>query len=247
MPKVTPRLPPVPSTVTGDLGTWLRLVAQQLNSEAYVSKFSGTNPNTSAVTGIPGNLVVNIRSASDNSRLWVMGGSGPSTSTTTGWKQLGLGGGTTTSGSSWTLVLKPSDQTKASDNSLLPDSALSVPLVAGSWIVRGKVWLNTGNATMDYKLDLDVPGGLSGAVTWMSYVTAGVATGAGQRFEQNLNSLPTATSVVGATSGLAHIEFNVLVAMSSSGTFQFLWAQDTSDAGVITVYKGSYLEYVQQD
>jgi hypothetical protein len=72
---VSERIPPIPSTVTGDIRRWLDAVARQLNSEAYISKFSGANPNTSGFTGIPGNLLVNIGSASTSSRLWILEGS----------------------------------------------------------------------------------------------------------------------------------------------------------------------------
>ncbi len=61
---------------------YLNLVARQLNQEAFISLFSGTDPNTSGFTGIPGNLAVNIGSASTWTRLWVQAGSVASVSTT---------------------------------------------------------------------------------------------------------------------------------------------------------------------
>ena len=81
MPEFTPRIPPVPPTITGDLRTYLEAVRRQLNGEAYISKFSGTNPNTSGITGVPGDLVLNVGSASTFSRLWVKGGADASAST----------------------------------------------------------------------------------------------------------------------------------------------------------------------
>lgn len=68
------RIPQVPSSLTGPMADYLRVVARQLNAEAYVSTFSGANPNTSGFTGVPGNLLVNIGSASTTTRLWVLGG-----------------------------------------------------------------------------------------------------------------------------------------------------------------------------
>jgi hypothetical protein len=68
------RIPPVPSGLTGPLAEWCRTAARQLNAEAYISTFSAANPNTSGLTGIPGNLAVNIGSASTTSRLWILGG-----------------------------------------------------------------------------------------------------------------------------------------------------------------------------
>lgn len=81
MPENFGRLPPVPSGISGDIGNYLRLIVGQLNSEGYVSIFSGTNPNTSGITGLPGNLLVNIGSASTDSRLFVMSGAARSMDT----------------------------------------------------------------------------------------------------------------------------------------------------------------------
>lgn len=63
----------------------LKVWHRQLTSEVPVSVFSGTNPNTSGFTGVPGNLLVNIGSASTSSRLWLMEGSAPSLDTN-GWR-----------------------------------------------------------------------------------------------------------------------------------------------------------------
>jgi hypothetical protein len=91
MPQLAPRIPPVPSGITGDLARYLGQIARQLNGEAYISRFSGSNPNVSAITGIPGDFVVNIGAASDSSRLWVKSGS-TVRSSTTGWVQHYIGG-----------------------------------------------------------------------------------------------------------------------------------------------------------
>lgn len=76
-----PRIPPIPSGITGEIRNYLEQVRRQLNAEAYISKFSGTNPNTSGFTGIPGDLLINIGSASTSTRLWVKKGAGVSSST----------------------------------------------------------------------------------------------------------------------------------------------------------------------
>lgn len=62
-------------------------VAKILNTEAYISKFSAANPNTSGLTGIPGNLAVNVGSASTWTRLWQMAGSTASIATS-GWQMV---------------------------------------------------------------------------------------------------------------------------------------------------------------
>lgn len=78
------RIPPVPSGASGPLAEWARQIRIQLNGEAYISKFSAANPNTSGFTGIPGDLAMNIGSASTWTRLWIMSGSVASIDTD-GW------------------------------------------------------------------------------------------------------------------------------------------------------------------
>lgn len=78
------RIPEVPWGIKDPkVHEWMVQVARQLNSEAFISKFSGTDPNTSGITGIPGNLVVNVGSASSNTRMWQMAGSVASIATNT--------------------------------------------------------------------------------------------------------------------------------------------------------------------
>lgn len=77
------RIPDPPSNVKDPVVyAWMVAVTQQLNSEAFISQFSGTNPNTSVISGIPGQMTVNIGSASTFTRLWIMAGSVNSVSTT---------------------------------------------------------------------------------------------------------------------------------------------------------------------
>ena len=63
-------------------------VAKQLNGEPTLSIFSGTTPE-SIVTGIPGNLAVNV-GVSDVDRLWVMSGT-TARQKKTGWEASGSG------------------------------------------------------------------------------------------------------------------------------------------------------------
>ena len=79
------RLRHPPSNITGELGEYLREIHRLLNNQPQSSYFSGTDPNTSAITGRPGDIVVNIGSASTSRRMWIMSGVG-SSYLTSGWK-----------------------------------------------------------------------------------------------------------------------------------------------------------------
>ena len=67
------RLRNVPSSITGELRGWLSDLATMVNNQPFASYFSGTTPN-SLVTGVAGDMAVNIGSASTDSRFWVKGG-----------------------------------------------------------------------------------------------------------------------------------------------------------------------------
>jgi hypothetical protein len=68
-------LPPVFGSNLTEIVRTLQIWHRQLTSEIPISAFSAANPNTSGFTGIPGNLAVNIGSASTSSRLWILEGS----------------------------------------------------------------------------------------------------------------------------------------------------------------------------
>ena len=73
-----------PSDITGALGTYLWEVARAINDIPQLSAFSGTDPNSGSNPGFPGDLLVNLTSATTDRRLYIMGGSRREKSTT-GW------------------------------------------------------------------------------------------------------------------------------------------------------------------
>ncbi len=83
------RIPFPPSDVTGALGDYLLVLWRAINDSPTLSYFSGSTPN-SVITGLPGDLAVNVGSASTSTRLWQMGGSVAQPSTT-GWNPLHIG------------------------------------------------------------------------------------------------------------------------------------------------------------
>lgn len=66
------------------LNSYLRDIAQVLNTLPRISIFSGATPN-SLISGLPGDLLVNIGSASTTSRLWIKAGGSSTVPTSTGW------------------------------------------------------------------------------------------------------------------------------------------------------------------
>lgn len=64
------KLPLPPSSITGDLGPYLMATWRVVDALPTFSLFSGSSP-LSLVTGVGGNVAVNVDGNSANSRLWV--------------------------------------------------------------------------------------------------------------------------------------------------------------------------------
>lgn len=84
-----PGLPLPPSSITGALGEYLQRLWRVLDDMPNLSYFSGTTPN-SVLTGVPGDLAINVGSASTDTRVWLKGGA-TRTPSTTGWITLRTG------------------------------------------------------------------------------------------------------------------------------------------------------------
>ena len=86
---------PMPPSLSGDttrlteelqsLSNWCRQLWIDYNHQPRISWFSGVSPNLSTLTGLQGDVAVNVASASTNTVLWVLAGIG-SASTTSGWR-----------------------------------------------------------------------------------------------------------------------------------------------------------------
>lgn len=66
------------------LSEWNRQLWDVLQNLPTISKFSGVHPNLSRITGVQGDVVVNVTSGSTNTILWVLAGA--SGSTTSSWR-----------------------------------------------------------------------------------------------------------------------------------------------------------------
>lgn len=77
-----------PSDITGPLGGYLRDLWRYVESQPQFSaqSFSATSTPNSIVSGLPGDICVNLCSASTASRLWVLGGTTRSAFTNQGWQ-----------------------------------------------------------------------------------------------------------------------------------------------------------------
>ena len=81
-------LAPPPSDVTGPLGRWLSDAWHWIESQPQISlaSFDDISTPNSRVTAFSGSVCVNVGSASNASRLWVLGGNSVSVLTDQGWQ-----------------------------------------------------------------------------------------------------------------------------------------------------------------
>lgn len=83
------RLRMPPSEITGALGDYLQDLWRYVESQPQFSTFSGTTPN-GAVLGYPGDMTINLGSASTDTRAWIKGGA-TRTWGNTNWVTLRIG------------------------------------------------------------------------------------------------------------------------------------------------------------
>ncbi len=139
-----------------------------------------------------------------------------------------------------TVVTKSSNESRASTTALSADSALVVSLATGIRFVQCTVYLSTANATMDFKFATGFTGTATVVAWYRRYSPAGATLGT-----DNENTLAgsgaqiASTAVAATTSGIARVDIEMLLDVTVSGTWQFQWAQNTSDAGQLTVLRGS--------
>lgn len=146
-------------------------------------------------------------------------------------------------GSDWTLVRKSADEGRSATITLTADSNLVAALGVGTYLIRGVVYFSTANATMDYKFDLAFTGTATWEVAGRRFMAAGAAAGTDQENNIMQTGVIGSTAVAAATTGIARVEFEVVLDITVAGNFQFRWAQNTSDPGALTCKRGSRFEY----
>ncbi len=151
-----------------------------------------------------------------------------------------------TPSSGFSVVKKTANENRSSTTTLTNDNTLTVALNAGTlYHIRGKIFLDVGNATMDYKYALAYSGTTTSIICKRIHVVAGATSGTGNEVAVAQNTIIPSTAVTATSSGIAYVEIDVMILTSTSGTFGFQWAQNTSNGSNLTVLAGSYLEYLQ--
>ncbi len=139
---------------------------------------------------------------------------------------------------------KATDETKTANTTLDTDNELFVSLAASSsYAVEIVAWVNAANSAMGYKYGTAYSATLSGSQYYRVHTVPGDVSGLAT--DEVNTGLISSTSVSGATSGAAMVKINYIVHTSTAGVFSFRWAQNTSDAGALSVLKGSHIKYTK--
>lgn len=147
----------------------------------------------------------------------------------------------------WTEVIKTADETRSSNATIAADTDLIVALGAGTYLIKIEAIINIANATMDYQFAYLWNGGDGGANATLNWARRYANAGGGSALNSIGVSSAWNTAIVVATTffGLGSIEVLACVTVTNAGTFQFGWSQNTSDAGNISVVKGSALRWLK--
>jgi hypothetical protein len=142
---------------------------------------------------------------------------------------------------SWTTVVKASDENRQSNTTLADDGALLVPLAANTnYIIRGEVFYNTPT-TADFKFSFNGPASPSLVnIAHFGVDADGTAVGSPGSDE----AYGVSTSATGAAGTFGWVKFSALIRNgANAGNFAFQWAQNSSVASNTTVRAGSHVEY----
>jgi hypothetical protein len=142
-------------------------------------------------------------------------------------------------------AVKSSSELVTSSTTLQNDNHLAIDLAASTSYSITMI-LNLSRVTdatnCGFKWDFSIPSGATGAYTWyhLNTGTTSATYGATTSFtaDQTISTLPA-----GSTRKLLVIQGTITT--SSSGTFQFRWAQNTSSVGSAVVRSGSSLMMIR--
>ncbi|CAB4140332.1 hypothetical protein UFOVP402_22 [uncultured Caudovirales phage] len=148
-----------------------------------------------------------------------------------------------TSANGWTAVTRKTLGLLTSDATVNNDTELTTALAVGSYVVRGRIYLTTANATMGYRFAHNFTGSNSTNYYRCQYTAPG--DGWGSLNYTALGANPTTeVTVSGSNSGICYVEFEYILQVTTAGSYQFQWAQNVSDAGALLLGIGSYIEFL---
>ncbi|MCK5059896.1 MAG: fibronectin type III domain-containing protein [Candidatus Pacebacteria bacterium] len=133
---------------------------------------------------------------------------------------------------------KSQDQATSSQATLFVDDDLSLTLDANtSYVITAAITASSTATQPDINMSFNAPPGASMALTFGSFDGTAKVAGSGL-----FSSNDTEVAIDLPATGLVVMQIDgVITTGATAGTVEFEWAQDTSNATEIKVFKGSYL------
>lgn len=136
-------------------------------------------------------------------------------------------------------IVKTGDETLSSSTTLQDDNQLAFSVVASKiYGFKAMIQIDLAASAMGFKCGWSYPSGTT--ITWCKTSReADVGTFMSNTLQESGTENWIANSTGGFTVGL----FGSIYVSTTPGTIQFRWAQNTSNASVLTVRTGSFIEY----
>lgn len=145
-------------------------------------------------------------------------------------------------GALFSTVMKTADENRSATVALTVDATLKKTLAIGQYRIKVSAFFSTANATMDFKYDTNFTGTATYKARLQRHIAAGSLAGTDIETVTIGSGVVPSTAVAATTTGIAYVELEIVLVVTVAGDFQFRWAQNTSDAGLLTCTEGSYLE-----
>lgn len=143
-----------------------------------------------------------------------------------------------------TPLYASADQSLATSSTVMQNVTNLVFAIGANemWSIQGILLINAANATMDFKIGFTVPA--STTMLWGNHSAAGTGSVAALDTASSRDAALTesSTQAFGSIAGsFIHVFYAVVFASSTAGNVQLQMAQNTSNASVLKVLKGSHL------
>jgi hypothetical protein len=146
--------------------------------------------------------------------------------------------------SAWSIVTKTSTEFRFNTTTLTQDSMLFANLVVGSYTIRGWFAYQVGDASMGFNFDLNFSGAATYNWAYRNYIAPGSSSSNANEYTIMNNSGISVTSIPSGTIGVGKVSFELSFNASSSGVFSVRWCQSSATSNVLSVLRGSYMEYI---
>lgn len=156
----------------------------------------------------------------------------------------GVGNNPSWSSGTWSVIPKNATESRFNTTTLAPDSILFANLSIGSYIIRGWLAYQVGDAAMGFNFDLDFSGAATYNWAYRNYIAPGSSSSNSNEYTLINNSGIPLTTIPSGAIGVGKVSFELSFNASSPGVFSVRWCQNSASGNALSVLRGSYMEYI---